>query len=262
MGTFDIKCQARWDDIQRKKQEKDEVLPYKEEWIWVEGFKGTDKDMVCRDYRFALNEKYDMPKGEDIRICASGFHFCLDLPSVFKHYPIGKGNRFFRVNALVRKADYDNTVGTRDTKLASKSIIFTSELTDDEVLTGEHYAEYTAAEKSMIRTFGEKCVIRFRQINALHKAGYSVPFAEYLVDTDRFEIAIQVGSQEGLSMDMKVLLILNRPSVSNLFSRNNVASAHPSVAIPALSQDTIDSMKKISDSLYASYGIPSSVMKG
>ena len=46
-----------------------------EEWIWVTGYKGTDKDMKCRDYQYELGKQHDMPEGTDITMCYSGFHF-------------------------------------------------------------------------------------------------------------------------------------------------------------------------------------------
>ena len=29
-----------------------------EKWIWVEGYKGTDPEMKCRDFQFELGEEY------------------------------------------------------------------------------------------------------------------------------------------------------------------------------------------------------------
>ena len=113
----------------------------KEEWIWVEGYKGTDKDMKCRDFQYTLGAQYDMPE-EDIKECTSGFHLCLKLDDVFSYYDVGKANRFFKVKALVCKSDVDQ-YGTREygyyqvyrrDKLVAKSIIFISELTQDEIL--------------------------------------------------------------------------------------------------------------------------------
>jgi hypothetical protein len=76
-----------------------------DEWIWVEGYKGTKKDMTARfnDFQYELNKRYEID--EEPEECKKGFHFCLELFDVFEYYPIGKNHRFFKVQALVRKSD-------------------------------------------------------------------------------------------------------------------------------------------------------------
>lgn len=29
-----------------------------EEWIWIDGFKGTNSEMKCRDYQFKIGETF------------------------------------------------------------------------------------------------------------------------------------------------------------------------------------------------------------
>ena len=84
-----------------------------EEWIWVEGYKGTDKDMKCRDFQYGLGVQYDMPEDQEIQECESGFHLCLYLSDVFHYYEVGCGNRFFKVKALVRKVDKESYLSLR-----------------------------------------------------------------------------------------------------------------------------------------------------
>lgn len=81
-----------------------------EEWIWIDGFKGTDSDMKCRDYQFRIGIK------------------------------------------------------------GAKEIIY---------------------------------------VEKLVSVGYSETFARYCFENDFTNIALSVGSQEGLSMDMKVWAIFN-----------------------------------------------------
>ena len=106
-----------------------------EEWVWVTGYKGTDKDMKCRDYQFELGKKFDMPEGEKIVLCSSGFHLCNELQNVFKYYKVGEGNRFFEVRALVRRYNKNGyySFGHRYDKMVAKSIEFVRELTVDEI---------------------------------------------------------------------------------------------------------------------------------
>lgn len=95
-----------------------------EEWTWVTGYKGTNKNMICRDYQYELGEPYSIPDGEEVKMCSNGFHFCEDLSDVFQYYDIGLGNRFFEVTACVRKSDLVN----KDKKRVAKEIVFLREL--------------------------------------------------------------------------------------------------------------------------------------
>ena len=211
----------------------EKLLEKTEEWIWVEGYKGTDKDMKCRDFQYELGKTYDIPKDEKIEACKGGFHLCLKLNDVFSYYDIGDGNRFFKVRALVRKSDYEqygtypdpgyttiyghrmrNPFTSRIDKLAAKSIEFISELTPDEIFN-KSYAAWTDEDKLEALQYGTSYVYRKYEVAALEKRkqtlvdlGYSVPFASWLMDNGKYDTAFAVGSQPDLSMDMKVLAIM------------------------------------------------------
>jgi hypothetical protein len=46
-----------------------------EEWIWVEGYKGTDKNLKCKsDFQYEIGKEYNI---DEVKICEKGFHFCL-----------------------------------------------------------------------------------------------------------------------------------------------------------------------------------------
>ena len=128
-----------------------------DEWVWITGYKGTGKDMKCKnDFQYELGKTYVMPEGEAVAACESGFHMCMKLEDVYNYYRIGSGNRFFECRALVRKSDlekYGTVVSdlyasfyayiTRNDviidKLAAKSIELTRELSVDEIL--DHKSE-------------------------------------------------------------------------------------------------------------------------
>lgn len=193
-----------------------------EEWIWVEGYKGTDKNMCCRGYQYELVKQYNMPEDEKIIECESGFHLCFSLRDVMEYYPIGQGNRFFKVKALVRKSDkdeygkklYEDYRGYRycvghNNKLASKSIVFLSELSIDEILKDTDVQNLPEAYKKMAIDSSMETAIDEYHLNILLEDGYSKPFAYHIVkNTKSFDIAHAIGSQPDLSMDMKVLTIL------------------------------------------------------
>ena len=192
-----------------------------EEWIWVEGYKGTDKDMKCLGYQYELGVQHNMPDGDAVLLCKSGFHLCLNLRDVYDYYNIGNGNRFFKVKALVRKLDKDRYhtssytidgvryyVGENNNKLTAKSIVFLSELTSDEILANTEAQSLPEEYKNVALVSGVRVAVETYQISTLVEDGYSLPFATHIVSIDKFNIAHAVGSQKDLSMDLKVLTIL------------------------------------------------------
>ena len=49
------KATISYDGIHVEKDEKKES----EEWVWVNGYKGTDKDMKCRDFQYEMHKQID-----------------------------------------------------------------------------------------------------------------------------------------------------------------------------------------------------------
>lgn len=200
-----------------------------DEWIWVEGYKGTNRNMCCRDYQFELGKQFDMPEGSEIDLCHSGFHLCKKLCNVYNYYNIVDGNRFFKVKALVRKRDADNPMRSGasiwrnglngEDKLASKSIVFLEEISTEEIFDAygrDEMKAWSLEDKTLAREKNVTYVrelIRHRddpvKIATLVGLGYSETFARYIVvDREAYGIAFAVGSQKDLSMDMKVFMIL------------------------------------------------------
>lgn len=192
-------------------------------WIWVTGYKGTDKDMKCmNDYQFEIGKTYDMPEGADISTCRFGFHLCLNLDDVFTYYTIGNGNRFFEVRALVRekdvmahnknKTDYIVWGNTND-KLAAKSIEMVRELTTDEIL--EHMPEVDKwSEKLKMMAIEESFIKAQKEYHTgmLTRMGYARPLAEYIAnhtDGSGYTLAVALDSQPNISMDTKINAIFS-----------------------------------------------------
>ena len=199
----------------------DMVTPVEEKWVWVKGYKGTDKNMCCKGYQYELGKQFDMPEDEEINVCHSGFHICEQMRHVFDHYRVGDGHRFFEVEALVREKDVGLQTAIdpqnrprytyRNTKLTSKSIKFIRELTVDEVfaeLGANNYESWTDEMKKRAMETSPSDVRREIRAKDLIEAGYSEKFAQYVArDTDRYDIAMAVASQPGVSMDVKVMAI-------------------------------------------------------
>lgn len=197
----------------------DEPVKLQDKWIWVEGYKGTTKEMQGHgNYQFEIGKRYDMPLDVEIRDCHAGFHLSLNMKDVFNHYPIGKGNRFFKVRALVRERDlneYGNKMihtylfghKIRD-KLASQSIEFIRELTVDEVFQDTEYTNWSDEYKKLAMAGDLVNVKRMAMTDELTELGYSKAFASYVVEKGRYDVAKAVASQPDLSMDMKALMIM------------------------------------------------------
>ena len=183
--------------------------PKEEEWIWVHGYKGTDKDMQCRNnHRYELGVTYHMPDDEIVEKCVSGFHFCDELYQVHRYYDICKNNRFFEVAALVRKEDYKNR--HQDSKMVAKSIKFLRELTADEILApyiGDD--EWTDEHKQLALSCGVKYARGIVYTEKLTNLGYSEAFAGYIIQRGAYDVAVTAASQPNLSMDMRAFMILN-----------------------------------------------------
>ena len=201
-----------------------------EEYIWVKGFKGTDKDMRCKgDYQYELGKQFDLDADVEPVTCSKGLHFCKDLESVFRYYKIGDGNRFFEVEALVKKSALESknksnvcanldqwskmymSFANYDDKYAAKSIRFIRELTADEVfdiVTDNEVRGWAEEQKRRAMETSIRAVkAEIREFD-LCAAGYSLAFAKYIAgDTDRYKTAIAMASLPDVSMDVKVMAI-------------------------------------------------------
>ena len=160
-------------------------------------------------------------------VCAKGFHFCKSLENVFKYYNIGNGNRFFEVEALVKKSDWDSEqkknrtrnpygylpgfIGGED-KYAAKSIRFIRELTVDEVFgalgTDCDVREWADEQKKRAMETSIAAVRKEVREFELCAAGYSPAFSKYIAgDTGRYNTAMAMASLPDVSMDVKVMAI-------------------------------------------------------
>ena len=200
----------------------------KDEYVWVKGFKGTDKDMRCQDYQYELGKQFDLDEDVEPVVCSKGFHFCKNLENVFRHYKIGDGHRFFEVEALVRKSDLDpkkkdyakyvnvawspyHTSSHYDDKYAAKSIRFIRELSVDEVfetVTDSEVRGWTEEQKKRAMETSINAVRRDIRAFELCAAGYSPAFSKYIsIDEGRYTTAMAMASLPDVSMDVKVMAI-------------------------------------------------------
>ena len=99
-----------------------------DEWIWVDAYKGTDSNMMCKgkQYEMDVEDTY----GDKVVLGSKGYHVCTDLKHCFKTYDYDFRNRFFKVRALVKATDYQYR-NPNNTTLVAKAIVFTEEITYD-----------------------------------------------------------------------------------------------------------------------------------
>ena len=123
------------EDLEKKNLCKDT-----NEYVWVEGYKGTDKNMCCHnDFQYELGVEVSLPEDEEPVVCKRGFHFCTELKDVFYYYRISKNHRFFKCKALIKKEDAEKGYSEDDIfliktptgaikKMVAKKIILTEEI--------------------------------------------------------------------------------------------------------------------------------------
>lgn len=99
-----------------------------QEYVWVDAYKGTDANMVCKGKQYRMNVE-DNYNGKTV-LGKKGYHVCTDLKHVFKDYDYNFSNRFFKVKALVKATDYQHR-NPNNTVLVAKAIKFVTEITND-----------------------------------------------------------------------------------------------------------------------------------
>ena len=223
------------DEKERKKRELQKIieLQEQEEWVYVEGIKGMTKDMKGYDnFQFEVGKTYI--KDGLIEICKNGFHLSLNLEDVLNHYGLCKGNRFFKVRALVRKKDLDEygTVTEVDNffygkqkiiknKLVSKEIEILEELSDEELF--EEYKKMESGKSRWIEDIDDFKYCRKHGENKLAETKLNVKLIvlgvnELLVNIltkdfdslksrEIFVDYVEALSKENISRDMFIYLI-------------------------------------------------------
>lgn len=97
-----------------------------QDWIWVDAYKGTDANMMCRGKKYRMN--VEDTYGDKVVLGSKGYHVCIDLKHCFKTYDYDFRNRFFKVKALVNAKEYRYR-NPNNTTLVAKAIKFVEEIT-------------------------------------------------------------------------------------------------------------------------------------
>ena len=94
----------------------------KKEKVFMEGYKGFNKDLKCRDKQYYENS---IAEEDEAKICNKGIHFCKDPVEVLNYYPLLDDdcnlNEFRKIEALDECFTDDNKkFVTKKIKLGSK----------------------------------------------------------------------------------------------------------------------------------------------
>ena len=145
MGVFKQKKMDTKEKIEMEELEEKVVVKDTNEYVWIEGYKGTDKDMRSfNGFQYELGVEVSLPENIEPEACKKGFHFCTELEDVFFYYHISKYHRFFKCKALVKKEDAGRGFSSIDSnfkKMVAKKIILTKEIE----ITTQHCIDYAAS---------------------------------------------------------------------------------------------------------------------
>lgn len=218
MGIF--KKQTKIEDSAIVETKETETLP-KEEWVWIEGYKATDKDMKCKGYQFELGKMFTH-EGELIA-CKSGFHFCPELMDCFYYYEIGNGNRYFKVRALINihqtiekhSYPYPSIIShtfMRDTnKRVARQIEFLEEVSLDEIFETRFpvLCETMSEKRKMyIIQYGIEKAYKMQALDELKETNvYSQEIIDIIVSNDKIKLAYAL-TKENISQDTRLLILL------------------------------------------------------
>lgn len=106
----------------------------------IEAFKGFDGNLCCRKKQYTIGEIAYEPYA---KLCSAGIHFCTNPLDVFNYYP-PHISRFCRIEVpTTAVAKLSSNTYQEDTKLASKAIRPTKELTSVEIAVAikDYYAK-------------------------------------------------------------------------------------------------------------------------
>ena len=232
------------ENVEDMKQESEKIstkilpeikeAPKEEKWIWVEGYKGTDKDMCCQPGNIDSKMQYEIDKEftcyGDIIYGQNGFHFCEDLKDIFDYYLIDLNNRFFKVKGLVKEKDYNNMIKNKgkrsfgswihtfyilNSQLVAKKIIFLEEITYNNGLKKyiNEYLPYVKNEEDYCKYNDYNILCKDKFLLSMKNLGFSDLFIRIQLDSMPNKAIFKYINQakaykkEGISKDLMIYLL-------------------------------------------------------
>ena len=204
------------------------------EWVRLKGYKGMKEDMKAHyDFQYELGKTYTVEDPDSVEICEYGYHFSLNLKDVFRYYDLVNNNRFFKVEALVRKKDYEEygkvytttIFSDRVDKLVAKEITILEEVSVEEMFEEikRIYSDTTMIDELKIEDMddvypeGVKAVLVKKAINMVkERTDFKDPFIHLLLSrlTNREKLELLAASlalyDEIKDRDLLILTILEQ----------------------------------------------------
>ena len=56
----------------------------------MKAYKGFDENMCCRGFQYEEGKTYELPEGEEAKLCEKGFHACENPVMCLSHYDASK----------------------------------------------------------------------------------------------------------------------------------------------------------------------------
>ena len=72
----------------------------------MKAYKAFNKDMTCRGFQYAEGGDYELPEGQEAKLCERGFHACERAVDVLQHYDAGR--------CVVHEVEVDGVDSKRD----------------------------------------------------------------------------------------------------------------------------------------------------
>lgn len=191
------------------------------DYVIVEGYKATNKDMTCRGFQYELGKTHTI-EGEP-EMCYKGFHFCLKLKDTFQYYHISV-SRFFKVKAMVKREDILKFNADKDDKMVAKEIELIEEVSFEEmrphlhlpecIIDQEEYDKYNNLGehdyfkgKFLIETNGE-----FEDdIKSLFFDDYFKVYSDERIKEEYNNLVdrVKIINKQNVSLDTKLMLLFN-----------------------------------------------------
>lgn len=193
-----------------------------EDWVWIEGYKATNKDMKCRGFQFELGKMFTY-EGTLVG-CKSGFHLCPELKDCFDYYEIGHGNRYFKVRALINihqtysidipSLYFPHTTQTKlmieTDKRVAKKIEFLEEVSPEEIIKIQYPDSYQAMSEKLkmnIIQYGPGEAFKMQSIDELKETNiYSTEMVNIIVAHNKIALAYAL-AKENVSQDTRLNIL-------------------------------------------------------
>lgn len=97
----------------------------------MKGYKGFNKDLTCRDFRYEVGNIYEIEYKP--KICKRGFHFCEKLEDVFEYYDIAYDNKNKKFSRRFCEVEALGDIVTKDDKSCTNKIKIVRELSEKDI---------------------------------------------------------------------------------------------------------------------------------